>query len=63
MNVESKAIYRECEEKSARLVKIVWKSGIVFLVVVFSVSMSFPIGYALFGYPPPHLWLLPIPSK
>lgn len=60
---ESLTIYRKCEEKHTNLVKIVWKMGVVFLVVVFSVSMSFPIGYALFSYPPPKLWLLPIPSK
>lgn len=60
---ESYDIYEHCEARHARLVRAVWKCGFIFLIIIFGASMSFPIGYALFGYPPPNLWYLPIPSK
>lgn len=34
-------------------------SGII-TVVAFLGSALFPVSYAIFGYPPPHLWTLPI---
>lgn len=60
---ESLKIYKECEVNITKVVKFIWKFGIVFIVVILAISLSFPLGYALFEYPPPPLWLLPIPSK
>lgn len=60
---ESLKIYEKCEENNAKLVKIIWKFGIICIAVMLIVPLSFPLGYTLFEYPPPKLWLLPIPSK
>lgn len=60
---ESLKIYEECEVNNAKIVKFIWKFGIVFIIVLLAIALSFPLGYALFEYPPPPLWLLPIPSK
>lgn len=60
---DSYDIYAHCEANHGKLVRIVWKIGFMFLIVIFGASMSFPVCYAIFGYPPPNSWYLPIPSK
>lgn len=60
---ESLKIYEECEEKNAKLVRLIWRSGIIFGTGALSLPILFPVANILFGYPPTSMWQLPVPAK
>lgn len=55
--------YAYIEEKCAFFVAIVIKLAIVVNIIMFSISSLLPISYAIFGYPPPQLWTLPLQTQ
>lgn len=59
----SARIYERAEDKHASFTAILLRLTITDLVVVFSSAAIFPISYAIFGYPPPQQWRLPVETQ
>lgn len=58
---QSQQIYKQIERKHATVTALLWKYGLIVPVTIaFSASALFPISHAIFGYPPPTLWILPM---
>lgn len=57
---QSHQIYNETEERSTLITTFLAKMTGTMVVTVFSIEALLPISYAIFGYPPQQLWVLPI---
>lgn len=54
------AIYEHAEVKHVLLIRYLGSVSIIAIATMFSVSAIFPISYAIFDYPPPERWTLPV---
>lgn len=56
-------IYVDVERKHAYLAKWLAKIAIGCVVIVFFLDALPPISHAIFGYPPPQYWVLPVETQ
>lgn len=56
-------IYSSVESKHASITAFMRAAAIAIVVVVFLLSAMFPISHAVFDYPPPQLWKLPVETQ
>lgn len=60
---QSYPIYRNAEDNHALFTVYVFRLLIWIVTTLFTLSAMSPISYAIFGYPPPELWPLPIEAQ
>lgn len=60
---QSGQVYELAENRHEFFANILEKINVVVFIVISLVPATLPISYALFGYPPPRLWTLPIPIQ
>lgn len=60
---QSQRIYKNVEGLHALLTALLLKISAVFVPVLYMTSALLPILYAIFGYPPPELWRLPLETQ
>lgn len=53
-------IYANAESKHASMTEILFKMLLVTGIFVFALAAMIPVSYAIFGYPPPQHWLMPV---
>lgn len=59
-SVQSQQLYEDIEEKHASITMLVDKVQSTTLGTIFLISGMLPVSHAIFDYPPPHLWTLPL---
>lgn len=57
---QAQVIYEHVESRHALLVKYLVKLSILTILLILLTSAMFPISHAIFDYPPPELWALPV---
>lgn len=57
---QTRRIYDDAEKKHALFTIIMFRSMLMGSMVIFLMAAMFPISHAIFGYPPPENWLLPV---
>lgn len=60
---KSRGIYEQVESKHAFITAISCKIAIMVSVIAYLASALLPVSHAIFGYPPPELWALPLESQ
>lgn len=61
--MQSHRIYMDVESKHALFMAALVKMIIISDIGVFALAAIFPISYAIFGYPSPERWLMPIETQ
>lgn len=56
-------LYASVEKKFALFIKYFGKLLRLTVTVIFPIPVTFPIAYAIFGYPPPDLWTTPLETQ
>lgn len=57
---QAQIVFEHAESRYVLLVKLLTKISIFTILLILLTSAMFPISHAIFDYPPPELWTLPV---
>lgn len=58
--MEAALYYEQLERKHALITKIIFKGSNAVSYLLYTTSALFPLAYAIFKFPEPNCWLLPL---
>lgn len=61
--METTTIYEQAEKRHSFAISVLFRLSVAMILGSSGLSAVYPISFAIFGYPPPNEWALPMKNQ